>query len=63
MQGKEGTLKKGMGSWWRDAHVYFAKSVSLRTKCERVVSQVLSIGLHGSLNWAWDVERVMKVKT
>ena len=32
------TLAKGMGSLWRDVAIYREKSVSLRTKCERVVS-------------------------
>ena len=45
IQDAERTLKKGMGRWWRDSHIYRAKSVSLRTKCETVVSQVFSVGL------------------
>ena len=32
IQGPERMLKNGMGSWWTDAHIYRAKSVSLRTK-------------------------------
>ena len=33
IQGTQRTLKKKMGSWWRNAHIYRAKSVPLRTKC------------------------------
>ena len=50
-----------MGSWWRDAHKYRGKRVSLRTKCGRVVSHVFSTALNGSVKWAWGVERVMRV--
>ena len=61
IQATERTLKKGMGMWWRDAHFYRAKSVSLRTNCDRVVSQVFSAGLNGSVNWPWSGGRVMRV--
>ena len=39
-QGVEKTLRKGMGSWWCDAYIYRSKSVSLTTKCQRVISHV-----------------------
>ena len=31
--------------------------MSLRAKCERVVSQVYGIGLHGTVNGPWSVEK------
>ena len=40
--GTEKTLRKGMGSWWRDGHVCRAKGVSFRRKCDRVVGHVFS---------------------
>ena len=55
IQATERTLKKGMGMWWRDAHLYRAKSVSLRTNCDRVVSQVFSAGLI-----EWECELAME---
>ena len=33
-----GHLNKGMTSWWRDTHIYRAKSVPMRAKCEHVAS-------------------------
>ena len=33
-QGVEKTLRKGLGSWWRDAYIYPSKNVSLKTKCQ-----------------------------
>ena len=44
-----------MGSWWRDAYIYRSKSVSLRTKCQRVISHVFSTALNSSANWTWHV--------
>ena len=52
-QGVEKTLRKGMGCWWRDAYIYRSKSVSLKTKCQRVVSHVFSTALNSSVNWNW----------
>ena len=46
----EKTLRKGMGSWWRDAKIYPSKSVSLKTKCQRVISHVFSTALKSSAN-------------
>ena len=57
VQGTERTLKKGVGSWWRDSHTYRARGVSLRTRRERVVSHVFSTGLNGSENWPWSVDK------
>ena len=57
IQGTERTLKKGMGGWWRDAHIYHAKTVSLRTKCAMVVSQVFSTGLNEK-RWETKVMRL-----
>ena len=54
-QGVEKTLRKGMGSWWRDAEIYRSKSVSAKTKCQRVVSHVFSTALNSSANWTWNV--------
>ena len=54
-QGVEKTLRKGMGSWWRDAEIYRSKSVSLKTKCQRVISHVFSTALNSSANWTWNV--------
>ena len=42
--------------------MYRAQRESLRTKCTRVVSQVFSTGLTGSLNWPWSGSRVMREK-
>ena len=53
-QGVEKTLRKKMGSWRRDADIYSSKSVSLRTKCQRVISHVVSTALHSSANWTWN---------
>ena len=39
-----------------------AESVSLKTKCGRVVRQVFSIGLNGIVKWPWSGGRVMRVK-
>ena len=50
-QGVEKTLRKGMGSWWRDVYIYRSRSVPLKTKCQRVVSHVFSTALNGSVNW------------
>ena len=36
VQGTDKTLREGLGSWWRDAHINRAKSVSLRRTCDRV---------------------------
>ena len=52
-----------MGKWWRDGQIHRAQSVSLRTKCERVVSHVFSTALNGSVHWPWGVERVLKSQT
>ena len=54
-QGVEKTLRKGMGSWWRDVYIYRSRSVPLKTKCRRVVSHVFSTALNGSVNWNWTV--------
>ena len=54
-QGVEKTLRKGMGSWWRDAKINLSKSVSLATKCQRVISHVFSTALNSSVNWTWNV--------
>ena len=48
------TLRKGMGSWWRDACIYRFKGVPLKTKCQRVISHVFSTVLNGSINWNLD---------
>ena len=50
-QGVGKTLRKGMGSWWRDAYIYRSKSVSLTAKCQRVISHVFSTALNSSANW------------
>ena len=34
-QGVDMTLRKGMGSWWRDVSIYRSRSVQLKTKCQR----------------------------
>ena len=63
IHGTERTLKKGMGGgWWRDARIYRAQSVSMKAKCESVVSHVFSTALNRSVNWLWIGERVMRVK-
>ena len=54
-QGVEKTLRKGMGSWWRDAYICRSKSVSLTTKCQRVISPVFSTALNSSANWTRNV--------
>ena len=41
------TLRKGMGSWWRDVYIYRSRSVPLQTKCQRVVCHVFSTALNG----------------
>ena len=38
VQGTEKTLRKGLGSWWRDGYICRARSVPMKTKCNRVVS-------------------------
>ena len=55
-------MKKEFESWCRDAHLYRAKSMPLRTQCERVVSQVFSLGFSVNLNRPRSEERVMTVK-
>ena len=60
-QGVEKTLRKGMGSWWRDADIYRSKSVSLTTKCQRVISHVFSTALNSSANWTWNVHNARVV--
>ena len=63
IQGTERMLKTGMGSWWRNALIYRAKGLSLKTKCERVVSHVVSTALNGRVNWPWSGERVNESQT
>ena len=46
----------------RDGQNGRAKSVSLRNKCDRVVSHVFSTALNGSVSWSLSLERVMRVK-
>ena len=60
-QGVEMTLRKGMGSWLRDVNLYGSKSVSLTTKCQRVISQVFSAALNSSANWTWNVYKARMV--
>ena len=36
-------------------HTSIRRTVPMRTECERVVSQVFSTGLNGSVNWPWSV--------
>ena len=62
VQGTDKTLREGMGSWWRDVQIYRAKIVSLRRKCDRMVSRVFSTALNGSVNWSWSTESVVKDK-
>ena len=51
-EGIERTLNKRMTSWWRDAHIYRAKSVPMRARCDGVVSLALSTKLNGSgMEW------------
>ena len=53
---------EGMESWWTDAHICRAISVSLKTECGMVVSQVFSTALNGSVKWPRSGESVMTVK-
>ena len=43
------TLRKGMGSWWRDGYMCRSKSVLMKTK---TVSHVFSTTLNGSVKLA-----------
>ena len=36
-------------------HTSIRRTVLLRTECERVVRQLFSTGLNGSVNWPWSV--------
>ena len=47
-----------VGCGW-DGHIHCAKSVSLATKCDRLVSHVFRTALNGSVNWLWSMERVV----
>ena len=60
--GTEKTLRKGMGSWWRDGYICCSKSVPMKTKCQRVVSHVFSTALNSSINWPWTVTTLTKVR-
>ena len=57
----EKTLRKGTGSWWRDAFIYRSKSVSPKTKCQRVISHVFSTALNSSANWTWNINNARMV--
>ena len=61
MQEIDKTLRKGLGSWWRDAHIHRSKSVSMQVKCRRVVSNMFSTVLNGSANWSWNADTSLKV--
>ena len=50
-KGVQGTEQR-MGSWWRDGHICRAKSVSQKSKCDRV-SHVFGTALNGSAYWPW----------
>ena len=52
-QGQDTTLRKGIGSWWRDAYIYRSRGVPLKIKYQRIISHVLSTVLNGSINWNW----------
>ena len=54
-QGIDMTLRKGMGSGWRDVYIYRSRIVPLKIKCQRVISHVFSTVLNGSVNWNWTV--------
>ena len=47
-QGIERTLRQGMTSWWRDAHIYRTKSVRMRVNCYFVVNHAPSTKRNGS---------------
>ena len=59
-QGAERTTCKGMGSWWRDEHIYRSKTVSMAAKCKRVQSHEHSTVLKGSINWPWSGAKINK---
>ena len=61
-KGTEKTLRKGLGSWWRDGYIYRAKSVPFKTKWQRVVSQVFITALNNSVDWLWCVARTTKLR-
>ena len=46
----------------RDKHIYRAKTVLLKNKCERVHSHVYSTVLNGSINSPWSGAMITKVR-
>ena len=52
----EKTVTKGFRSWWRDQHVYKARGVPWRVKCEDRAERVPEIGVGARKN-------VKKLKT
>ena len=61
-QGVQKTLRKGMGSWWRDVYIYRSRSVPLKNRRQRVVSHVFSTALNSSLNWNWTINIARMVR-
>ena len=53
------TLKKGMNSLYKEAHVYRSKELSVRMKCEKRMSHVASNGI---VNCSWSQEKIKKEK-
>ena len=47
--------KRHCAKGWVDAYIYRSKSVSLKTKCQLVVSHVFSTSLKSSANWTWNI--------
>ena len=61
-QDAERTLRKGLGSWWRDRYIHRSKTVPMAAKCKRVHSHVYITVLSGSINWPWSGAMINKVR-
>ena len=59
----EKTQEKSMGSWFKEEHLYRSTAISLKQKCERMVSHVYHVASNGCVNLSWSQEEVKKVES
>ena len=51
-----------MNSWFKEAHLYRSKGISLKSQGESMVSHVHSVASNGCVNWSWPQEKMKRVE-